>query len=365
LLDNIINLSKEKFLASLKDSLKTCFDYQRKLFVFPIYLNAFVKTLDKNDISLNKHNLIFNINNSENVFDLLLSKVNKNSKFHINFVEKIYTTWSEINSIEMNDDMEQTFTTLDYFSFLANLICDYRFSKLNEVSIIFKKLKEITETNYIVFKTQFKTIKQENKKKIEKKFISFAIINLIQISMMKFLLVKYENFDKIYKNKELEEDDEEEEEEQKEKKDVKVIINKDIKGLKFYEFLSSVNIYINHLLLIFKKRNNYLDLIESILKIKDFYKLPVNTIRGYVSNLKKRLASLKINKEEFTKSLFSKIFPEIKPELISDEKQLSPEKEKQTSCFRTDNKKRENKLRLLKRKYNFQTENKTDKRKKE
>ena len=345
------------------------FSYQSKIFFFPIYFNSFVKAQDKEtDNKKTNKTSLFKILNSENVFDMFLSKIDKKLNFHSLFIEKIFSIWSEINSIDINDDFEKTLNMIEYYTFLANLVCDYRYPNFNHVVNSFNKLKEKVEMDYIVFKTQLKSYKLQPSLKIEKKFISQAIINLLQITMMKYFLIKFDNFNsshqkRVINKKGLKNSIEDEEDNYKEEVEDKIMFNKDIKGLRFYEFLTCNHLLVNHILILFKKKKNKENLISSISKIKQFYKIPISTLRGHISTLKKKLNVSKISKEEFTTILHDKIFIVNLKEIIQETPMKPINEFSKNTNIQTENKHDRKKIHF-RRKSKLQTENQINKRKK-
>lgn len=217
ILEKSIKNSKEKFLSSLKDSLKAAYEFQRILFIENCYLNSFVKDfkvklknvedfnntrmyfrkseIEKHVSLQNKeeqdYELLFS-NTDENIFELFLyrsSKINKNGSFNFKFLEKIFENFRElknldqtifknenkknINSVNIENqyikyesyqtsDVLNLIRDFEYFEFLANLLADYKFTKSSEIYFLVKNLFQEYDIDIQLFNSRFKEFLKEN-----------------------------------------------------------------------------------------------------------------------------------------------------------------------------------------------------------
>lgn len=239
ILEKSIKNSKDKFFSKMKESLEMSFNFQKSLYVIPTYFNSFVKdyrvienseeknnknirnksnnNIDNNTaVSLRNrrstiwetnekekeksYNLEF-INTNENIFELLLYKINKTAKtgnFNFKFIDKIYESFKDIkdldqkiyenenikinkdrslkeNGSEINfgkilinteeynfNDVLSLVNKFEFFEFIAKLLADFKFTKTSEICFILRNLLSQYDLDIQCFKTRFNEFKKSN-----------------------------------------------------------------------------------------------------------------------------------------------------------------------------------------------------------
>lgn len=349
ILEKVVKISKDKFLTFTKENLKMSYQFCKKIYGDQMVTNSFVKVkiaqnLCQQDQDNSSLELIdqssFEIQN-ENVFELLLYKIGKSIKdenFNNKILTKFIQTFSEIKNVEsevnksnrsLNAIFSEVLDKFEYYEFIANLIADFKFSKSMEIKTIFLNVFKDYQTGFLVFQTKLKEFKDSNSQTVDLKFIIIILSIILKISLLKFLLAKFENFDsfenvinknfnnfiQILKSGDLENCDNDENQifekstpKKKRKKNNSKCNNhlsevplysKEFKNIKFYQFYKSALNYVKKLMKFINfggKKCDKNKLIEYLKNLKELEKMKICEIRNAGVKYKKKLKKSGENK---------------------------------------------------------------------
>jgi hypothetical protein len=300
ILEKIIKISKEKFLANIKECLKLSFQLNKNIYVEPKYFNSQVKDLnDGADIS-------FTIK-SENIFELFKYKIGKSIKdetFNKKILIKFIQTFQDINTLD-NVFMQNTnegFKKFEFFEYVGTLIADYKFNHNHEIAAVFTSLYKDFSTGYLVFLTKLKEFKQNYSDECLTRLILLFLTSALKLSIFKFLTTKYDDIENLQNSlkRNLDNDCLNEN---------KVSISKDLRNFRFYEFYSAFSFHYKKIFkLSVSGQKNNINLIKAFKKLKEFEKLKTSDIREIVSKYKKKVN--KLNEENLQQFLYSHLIPE-------------------------------------------------------
>jgi hypothetical protein len=341
ILEKVVKISKDKFLSFTKENLKMSFQFCKKIYGDQMMINSFVKS----KISQDEENIPDQENSSlilsscfetqnENVFELLFYKIGKSIKdenINNKILTKFIQTFCEIKNLEnevkksnksINAIFSEILDKFEYYEFIANLIADFKFSKSSEIKTIFQNLFKDYQTEFLVFQTKLKEFRDSNSQTVDLKLIIIFLSIILKISLLKFLVAKFENFDnfenlinknfenfiQVLKTGEMENNDNDENsilekstpKKRGKKNNAKLnnhlspvpLFSKEFKNIKFFQFYKSALIYVGKLMKFINfggKKCEKKKLIEYLKNLKELEKTKISEIRSAGVKYKKKL----------------------------------------------------------------------------
>ena len=204
----IFKKNSEKTIFYLLPCLIKSYKFQKKIFVLKKYLNFNIKKINNNLNEINNNNNNENkneeefLNTNENIFDYFYHncrkfKINYEKIFTLKFIEIIKKEFNvdKYNKNNLNEiNIENIIKEIEFQNYLFIFICDFHYLSIKNIFKFYLELFNEYETNFYIFKSLLKKLKNEKEEKNFLKIFSY-FQNIFYLSFLfLFFQIKYHIF---------------------------------------------------------------------------------------------------------------------------------------------------------------------------